>query len=293
MTYDRPKEDAAGVDDEDYQMTIVPEPLQNPDVIEPTIVVTNDNCLGPGSRCEPGMDYEVISLPGGDVGLLLLGGDLEEDDWVLVSYTYELGGRGDILTTGVDVEVNLSILERLGLFGRYETNDQKLLSGNERDVRANSYDRGVVGLELTWPWFSARAEFEDYDATFAPFRGYLGRISVFSDSAASWRARGGVGYAVRDYSDTGETVGRLTTSAGVSKRLFRRGQLELKARYRRVRWSGERSAANDVDALSANTAFSWWYGKIDVKLEAGMAQVLREAEDKRVYRVDLRVRRSF
>jgi hypothetical protein len=42
-----------------------------------------------------------------------------------------------------------------------------------------------------------------------------------------------------------------------------------------------------------NAGFSWWYGQIDVKLEGGMAQVLREAEDKRVYRIDLRARRSF
>jgi hypothetical protein len=82
-------------------------------------------------------------------------------------------------------------------------------------------------------------------------------------------------------------------SAGVRKRLFRRGELELEGRYRRVRWSGDRGDADDVDTLFVNADFSWRYGKIDVKLEAGMAQVLREAEDKRVYRVDLRVRRSF
>ena len=184
-------------------------------------------------------------------------------------------------------------LQKSGNIVTWKINEQEVLAGNELEVLTNSYKRSVLGLELTWPWFSARGELEDYDATFSPFRGYLGRISVFSDSVASWRARCGVGYVFRDYSDTDETVGRLTASAGISKRLFRRGQMKLDGRYRRARWSGERATANDVDTVSVNAGFSWWYGKIDVKLDFRMVQVLRDAEDKRVYRVDLRVRRPF
>jgi hypothetical protein len=60
-----------------------------------------------------------------------------------------------------------------------------------------------------------------------------------------------------------------------------------------VRCSGERSGADDIDALFVNAGYSWWYGKINVKLAGGMAQVFRKAEDRSVYRVDLRVRRSF
>jgi hypothetical protein len=303
MTYDRPKGDTGEAVDESHQMALgLDARLVNPDVIESTIFVTSENCLGLEGECTPGADYEVIPPAGGGFETLLrvpFGSDiLDPVDpaipvEVLVDYKYELGGKADIRNTGIVVGANLLILERLGLFGRYEINDQKLVSGDERDVRINDYDRSVVGLQLTGPWFSAGAEFENYDATFAPFRGYLGSISVFSDSAALWRARFNARYAFRDHTDTGETVGRLTMSAGVRKRLFRRGELELEGRYRRVRWSGDRGDADDVDTLFVNADFSWRYGKIDVKLEAGMAQVLREAEDKRVYRVDLRVRRSF
>jgi hypothetical protein len=296
MTYDRPKGDTALAVDEPHQMARLPDPLPrllHPDVIESTIVVTNENC--PGEICEEGEDYEVIPAGGGFVELALpvIERFLTEGDWVLVDYTYELGGRGDTLNTGVDTAVTLWILETVGLFGRYEMTDQKLVSGNERDFRLNEYNRAVAGLQLRGSWYSAHAEFEDYDATYAPFRGYTGSASVFTDSAALWRARLSAGYAFRDHTDTGETVGRLTVSGGVRKRLFRRGELEFDGRYRRVRWSGERSDADDVDTLFVNAGYTWWYGKIDVKLKAGMAQILREAEDKRVYRVDLRVRRSF
>jgi hypothetical protein len=297
MTYDRPEADSAVGFDEDYPMTadedLAPE-LSQPNVIESTIVVTNDNCL-PDRICEPGDDYTVTLPVGGFVKLVLPApeGDLTEGDLVDVEYTYELGGRGDILGLNVNANADLWILERLGLFGRYQMNDQKVLSGHESDLRINSFERTVVGLQLLWPWFSARAEFEDYDATFEPFLGYSGRISVFSDRTAWWGARCGVSYAVREYSDTGETQSRLEASAGAGKGLFRRGKLDLAVRYRRVRWSGERSAANDVDEFFFNTGFSWWYGRIDVRLEGLVGQVIRTTEEKRVYRVDLRVRRSF
>jgi hypothetical protein len=294
MTSDRPKGDTALAVDEGHTMAEFPdEPrLVNPDVIGP-IVVTNEKC--PGERCEEGLDYEVERVGGGFVELSLpvVTRFLVEGDFVEVSYTYDLGGKRDILSTGVNAGANLWILDRLGLFGRYETNDQKLVSGDERDLRINEYDRSVVGLQLRWPWLSARAQFEDYDATFDPFRGYLGSISVFTYGTASWRARFNASYTLRDHTDTDETVGRLTVSGGVRKRLFRRGELELDGRYRRERWSGDRSDVDDVDTLFVNAGFSWWYGKIDVKLEGGMSQILREAEDKRVYRFDLRVRRSF
>jgi hypothetical protein len=301
MAWDRPKADSAEVFDEPHELrSDQPATLVHPNVIEP-IVVTHPNCgLAPDTPdhtpdhiCSPFNDYETETV-GGFVELRLRpNSSIPEGDEVLVTYKYELGGRSDLLNTSINAGVSLWILERVRLFGRYQTSDWKVLSGNEQDLLLNPFDRTVVGLQLTWPWFSAWAEFEDYDARFAPFRGYLARAEVFTPSTAAWRARCGVGYAFRDHLDTGSTVGRLSASFDVTKRLFRRGRLELRGRYRQVRWSGERAAANDVDTVSANAAFSWWYAKIDVRLEAGMVQILRTAEDKRAYRVDLRVRRPF
>jgi hypothetical protein len=295
MAYDRPQGDIAPVFDESHTMADLPfaPRLDNPDVIIETIEVTSEDCSG--EVCEPELDYRAIPVSGGFVELRLpdVPRDLDVDSAVLVEYKYELGEEADILNTGVDAEASLFILERLGLFCRYEINDQKLVSGNERNVRINDYDRTVVGMHLTWPWFSATAEFEDYNATFGPFRGYSGSISAFNDSTASWRVGFNAGYTFRDQKDTGETMGLLSLSGTVTKRLFRRGELTLEGRYRQERWTGDRSDESDVDTLFLNAGYSWWYGKVSVKLKGGMAQILRKREDRSVYRVDLRVRRSF
>jgi hypothetical protein len=301
MTYDRPEADSAYDEEPEYEIAVPAVPLRNPNVIEDTILVRHVNCtFGPTpEECRNPEDYRVIPAGGGFVALQLTPGGLLEPDNpddpvnVLVTYEYELGEKGDILSFGVDADANLWIRERVELFGRYQTNDRKVLSGSERNIRVNSFDRIVVGLNLALPWLSALLQFEDYDATFGPFRGYSGSLSLFSGFGASWQARGGVGYALRNYLDSGEDLSRLTASANVGRRLFRRGQLELRGRYRRERWSGEKGRTNNVDALYVNAGFSWWYGKIDVKLEGGMVQISREREDKRVFRVDLRVRRPF
>jgi hypothetical protein len=61
----------------------------------------------------------------------------------------------------------------------------------------------------------------------------------------------------------------------------------------RSRWSGQSSDANDIDAVHVKLKYSWWYGKVEVKMETGFAQVLRPTEDLSVYRAELMVRRVF
>jgi hypothetical protein len=291
--YNRPEADSVDVVDENHVMRLdQPVTLRQTGVVQETIVVTN---VTGSIEYEEGLDYIVISLGEGFETQLELEstGAIVDGQTVLVSYTFEPVGRSDILDTSLNVHASLWILEHLLLFGGYELNDQKLVSGDERSSRTNPYDRAVVGLELRWPWLSARAEFEDYDAAFSPFRGYLARVSLSSNSTKWWLARCLVGYSFRDYWDADDTLSRLGITAAASKRLFRRGELDLEARYRRVRWTGEESAGRNVEEVYLNAGFSWWRGPINVKLEGGVAQIFRKAEKKREYRVDLRVRRSF
>jgi hypothetical protein len=86
-------------------------------------------------------------------------------------------------------------------------------------------------------------------------------------------------------------VDRYSVSGSTRKRLFKRGLLEAEGSWLRGRWQS--SKANDIDTLLFKLKYSWWYGKIEVKLETGYAQILRPTEDRRVFKVDLRVRRVF
>jgi hypothetical protein len=100
-------------------------------------------------------------------------------------------------------------------------------------------------------------------------------------------------YDYRDNFDTGENVNRFLVSGSASKWFSKWGALNAEGKWRRVRWSGRSSQANDIDAFHATLNYSWWYGKIELGLETGFAQLLRQTEDRRVFKFDLWVRRVF
>jgi hypothetical protein len=213
---------------------------------------------------------------------------------VLVDYEYELPGDGDTLPWGVSVHGFLSFLDHWGVYARFDTLDFHVLSGDKDDLRLNDFNRYVAGLEFNGPWFAASAEFEENDATFGPFRGYSGSASFFTDGTQSWNARLNADYDHRNHTDDlGETVDRFSMSGSASKQFFKRGLLEAEGGWQRARWSGQTGDANDIDAVRVKLKYSWWYGKVEVKIETGFAQILRPTEDRRVYRADLRVRRVF
>jgi hypothetical protein len=301
MTYNRPDQETATVEDppENVRLILnVPVRLSQLDIIASTIVVENLD----GDGCTPGLDYLVDQTPtGGDDRSrvettleLIAEGCVVSGEFAFVTYTFELVGRSDVLSMGLDTQVDLWLFDHLGMFASYELGDQEVLSGDEDDIRVNTYDRQVAGIELSWPWFTVKGEYEDYDATFGPYRGFSGSLSLFTYGTQSWQGRIGTSYSSRkQLDDDRERVDRFTVSGGARTRLFRRGLLEFDGNYLQERWSGESSVANDIDSLLVRAKFSWWYGKIQVQLESRMAQVLREAEDRREYQIDLRVRRNF
>jgi hypothetical protein len=105
MTYTRPDQVSAFAIRESHVMRIgEPVVLRHTDVLNSTIVVTNQS----GSiEYEEGRlrDYVVIQLGNGiQTELeLTLGSDITDGETVFVSYEYRLAGKGDVLTTGVDV----------------------------------------------------------------------------------------------------------------------------------------------------------------------------------------------
>jgi hypothetical protein len=296
MTYTRPEQETASVTDEAQTLVgLLPSLLQRQDIIASSIVVT-----------DLAETIEYVPGPGGDYMILQTGGGFETElvrtafsaiadgETVLVDYTYRLTGDSDILTTGVSTSINLWFFQHVGLFGRYSVTDQDILSGDRSDLRTNSYEHEVAGFELTWPWFNLKAQYENYAATLGPFEGFSTSLALFTYGRLEWHARANAGYSLRDQKESGgETITRADVGLGGQRRLFRRGFLEIDGIYVRERWSGESSFANDLDSFALKCAYTWWYGKVQVKLESRVARVLREAEDRSVYQINLRVRRDF
>jgi hypothetical protein len=238
-------------------------------------------------------DYTITQIGGGlDTTLERTAfSNIPDGDRVHVDYEYELAGDNDTLTTGANVHTALTLFEHWGVYGRYDSVDFHVLSGDEDDLRFNDFDRYVAGAEFTWPWFRAEAEFEENDASFGAFWGYSGSVSFFTYGVRSWNARLNADYDHRNYTDSSEIVDRYSVSGSSSRRLFRRGLLEVEGSWLRGRWQS--STPNDIDTLFLKLKYSWWYGKIEVKLETGFAQILRPTEDRQVFKFDLRVRRVF
>jgi hypothetical protein len=296
MVYNDMKEDTAFVFDERHVMIgVQPVLLGKPDIIAFSIVVTDEN----GS-----IVYDEGAL--GDYTVIQTGDGIETElrrtptstipdgALVLVDYEFELLGDHDTLQTGVAVHTSLEFLENWRVFGRYDTVDFHVYKGDEDTLRFNDFDRYLTGVEYSRRWLSANAEFEKNDATFGSFWGYSGSVSLHTDAMWTWNASMTADYVHQNYTDDGgENVDRFGLSGGASKRFFKRGLLEVEGGWLRGRWSGQSSDANDIDAVRFKLRYSWWYGKVEVKLETGVAKLYRTFEDSTVFGVDLRVRRVF
>jgi hypothetical protein len=293
MTSTRPEQDTALAINEVHVMRLAqPVLLRNLDVITGTIVVTNQS---ESLIYQEGVDYQVISVGDGIQTELALTipSQIADGETVLVDYEYRLMGDSDILTPSVNILGSLWLFDHLKLFGQYEIDEPKVLSGDEAELRINSFDRSVIGFQVDWPWVSATAQYENYDATIGPFESASGMVSVFTYGAHPWQARARAGYGYQSYTGSDDNVSRATLAANASLRLLRRGLLEFEANWLRERWSGSSASSNDLDQIFVGTEFSWWYGQFQLELETGIAQLLRRTEDKSVYQVDFRLRRSF
>jgi hypothetical protein len=266
--------------------------LRQPFIIASSIVVTDIN----GSIVyDEGLDYIVNQIGGGVETELVrtFTSTIADGQFVLVDYQYELAGDNDTLTTGVAVRTSLSFLDHWMVSGGYDTVDYHVLSGNEDELRFNSFDRYSAGMEFNSLWFNAKARMERNDASISPSWGYSGSASVNTYRVESWKGRLTADYSYLSQDSSAQTVNRFSVSGFASKRIFKRGFLEAEGSWLRARWSGQSSEANDIDAIRVKLKYTWWYGKVEVKLETGFAQLLRQVEDRSVFRFDLRARRVF
>ncbi|MBW2692870.1 MAG: hypothetical protein JRE57_09580 [Deltaproteobacteria bacterium] len=296
MAYNNLQQDTALVIDESHVLNgLQPVLLGKQDIIASSIVVTD--LSGSIVYVEGPLGDYIINQTGGGIETELVRtpvSNILDGERVLVDYEYELVGDNDTLSTGVSVYTSLDFLDYWSVFGRYDNQDFHVISGDEDNLRFNSFDRYLAGIEYIRKWFSAKVEYEESDATFGSFRGYSGMTSVYTDGTQLWSASMTADYSHRNHTDDdGDTVDRFSLSGTAGRRFLQWGTLEAEGSWLRGRWSGASSKANDIDALHFRLRYSWWYGKVEVRLETGYAELLRPTEDRRVFNLDLRVRRVF
>jgi hypothetical protein len=265
--------------------------LREQDINTASIIVTDqENSF----VFEEGLDYEVITRgTRTEIRSLLPPGRIADGEAVLIDYSYAVPGDSTIRTTGVDYSASLSLFQHALLYGRVQQDDQSQRSG-VIDQRLDSRDRKIVGASLTWPWFTARVEFEDDSSTYGPFRSLTEYIAVSTRSTGSWGARLSAEHRSASYRDTDEDLQQISVNGTFMTRVGKRARFQIGANYLRQQWdSGVVRRLGDRDQISAQAAFTWYYKQIEVRLESDLQWLDQEGQRDLDYDVFLRLRRYF
>ncbi|MFQ5514448.1 MAG: hypothetical protein ACE5FG_08395 [Myxococcota bacterium] len=221
------------------------------------------------------------------------GGDITDGETVLVDYQHDLGGEADVLTTGVSTRARLELLDRLALYWRLTSWNQRETSGNGK-LSLDSRDRQLTGIGFTRPWLSARVEYEDERGSFSSFRALSQAASVYTPPGSRWRARLSGSHRALDYTNTDEEVDRVVLVGTLQAAIGRRGLLRVEVEYERTRWSGQTdSELNDVDAIGVEASLLWSFRRVRAELGTRISRLDRLGQEESVDRVFLRVRREF
>lgn len=147
----------------------IPVSLNNPNVIASSIQV-----LGPGGvPATRDVDYQVIQSGQLTQILLLLGSSssvLHDGDSVLVTYLSDSLYNASYEAVNGSAQVRLDIVNIFGAYGRLNWLD------NNAPKYAQSFVETMVdlvgGVDATWRWVRAGAEYEDFDSNFAKYRAW-------------------------------------------------------------------------------------------------------------------------
>jgi hypothetical protein len=141
-----------------------PTSLKHPLVVEISIVVT-----GPGGvpLYVKGDDYRVFRT--GEVTQIQripTSASLPNNSPVLVSYEYLAPASSSYYSINSAAQIRLDLLNTFGLYARYNV----VNNNAPPTAMAETLNDFVGGADITWRWFRAGAEYEDYDSSYTQYR---------------------------------------------------------------------------------------------------------------------------
>ncbi|MFQ5697001.1 MAG: hypothetical protein ACE5IL_01800 [Myxococcota bacterium] len=287
----RSSQDTAQVVDEGQVLQdAVPAVLKQPDVLPGSIVVTDAAGL---IVFQESLDY-AVQIRGSQTEILrLAGGAIANLDTVLVDYEHRLPSAQDVLLSGVNGQLRVSLPLGIALFGTLLDQNQRKLSG-DLTSKLESRNRLSSGIELNRTWMSARVEAERETSTFASFRALSQTLSLFTESGSAWRGRVSGTHRQLRYTDSDQRISRTLAAATLRRQFLTSGRLELAIDYERTRWSGGVNPEfNDVDGLGVKASLEWSFRRITVTVTGNLKRLERLQQRERQNRILLRVRRDF
>ena len=139
--------------------------LNNPRVFPATIIVT-----GPGGipTYVNGTDYRIISHGEmTEIQRIPTSIDLLDGSTILVSYSSDSSYTSSFDSINGSVSVRIDLFSLVGVYGRYNAVDNNA----PPEALAQTLSDWVGGVDVTWRWLRAGAEYEDYDSNFSQYRG--------------------------------------------------------------------------------------------------------------------------
>jgi hypothetical protein len=281
---------AAAVDESLVLPAIDPVELAQPNVDPTTIVVTDE--AGSIVYLE-GVDYLVTV--GGYVTELtrLATGTIAPDERVLVDYAYRLTGPSDLLSQGLNLDLGLTIWERMLLYTKFRFSEEQRLGGDPgRELR--SRDRELIGLRMSRGWISTRTELERDHSSDRSFLGVRQTVSVSLPKRSWWYASFSGTNRFQSFDRLDQRVVRLTSIARFGADVGRRGLLSLAMEYQWENWSGSGdSGTQDLDGFGVKAAFTWRFRRVEATVEGSLARIDRYGQQENTERFFLRLRRRF
>ena len=239
--------------------------LNNPDVVLPSIVVTN---LAQTVTFTEGFDYSVTST-GGRIGLRALAGGLIADgDSVLVDYTYTYDSDFNYISDDQNFYIRhdfQKLIAGLAVYYRWRDVTNHDVPSN-RDLRLLEYTDQMAGFEYKWKDLTWTEEYQKYRSTFTDYDQFRSRLEGSHRLRRNLRWNWNAGITLTQHDDHG-------TGSSSDRDRFYYGGMGLDGRIRsRGYWSIEgraqhASGRTDRTVLGAIARMGWQWRK--VRLEAG------------------------
>ena len=243
--------------DEPHQLNLVGSPtyLDHPYVILSSVVVK-----GPGGiPTQLNVDYQLVEV--GDLTQVLLvptSAILHSGDVVKVTYESDALYTASFDSLNATAQIRLDLFNKFGFYGRLNWMDNNA----PPQVTTQTLTDWVGGMDYSWRWFRAGAEYEDYNSNFTAYQAwrffqtfncqpsaastlsvtlnqssynyndagsqtqyqFLSRYSIQFLSSLSWFVEGG--YMIQDVFGTKQYLG--TGRTGIA---WTRGKLSVRAGY--------------------------------------------------------------
>lgn len=204
---------------------------------------------------------------------------------VLVSYTYTLQPSANYTTIGNAGNFRLDLWNRqLGFYGRWNTTDYRGAS----QLILRNLDTKVLGLDATWRWFHANAEYEISDSNLSPYDS-LRLVETVQWQPTMWSL-------LTLNLDESWTTYRDTHQHSTFYNAVARGQFRLPYNLSWTITAGthlERAPSTRQDLQSIGTGFDWAVGKLTLKLDYQYSTESRKTETSARHVLSFRARRSF